>query len=190
MQNATPNVNTPNATTPTPNTEQTPISQFPSFEELWAKELENFMQATASMQPTAKAGVDEGDKEESDAEPQVNPEFAQLAAKVVVQESLSQLTKEYPELAELGIIDLTKQYLSTFPLNLITPDLARATALMFYGLHALKRKDYDRAVEKQKAGQTPSLPPDEDRQIQRYAEIWGLDPDDLRKAMLEEVQKR
>jgi hypothetical protein len=113
-----------------------------------------------------------------------------MAVKVAIQEGLSPLLKEHPELEDLGIVNLTKQYLSSFPPQAITPDLTKATALMFYGLFALKNKEFQAKKEQEQAKtQKPSLPVDETERLRRYAEIWGLDPDDLYQKVLAERSK-
>jgi hypothetical protein len=180
-----------------------------SFEELWRQEIERLTQLEEQQrwaqpsQPsfpklpaTAKSNSDEEEEEnEEEEQQQQQSEFVKLAVKVAIQEGLSPLLKEHPELEELGIVNLTKQYLSTFPPHAITPDLTKATALMFYGLYALKRKEYQAKKQTEQAKtQKPSLPMEEAEKVRRYAEIWGLDPDDLYQKVLaeraKEVQER
>jgi len=180
-----------------------PAMEEVSFENLWRQEIERLtqfeeQQRWAQMyaqsvypQPSAPraSNADEGEEE---AEAQIEPpsEFVRMAVKVAIQEGLSPLLKEHPELEDLGIINLTKQYLSSFPPHAITPDLTKATALMFYGLFALKNKEFQAKREQEQAKQVkPSLPADETERLRRYAEIWGLDPDDLYRKVLEERAK-
>jgi hypothetical protein len=178
-----------------------------SFEDLWRQEIERLTQLEEqqrwgqfsqpqpfqpSQSPASRSRANEGEEEEGEAEEQQQQpsEFLRMAVKVAIQEGLSPLLKEHPELEELGIVNLTKQYLSTFPPQAITPDLTKATALMFYGLYALKHKEFQAKKEQEQAKtQKPSLPPDEAERIRRYAEIWGLDPDDLYQKVLAERYK-
>jgi len=186
-----------------PQPQPEPATEEVSFENLWRQEIERLtqfeeQQRWAQMyaqsvypQPSAPRAstADEGEEE---AEAQVEPpsEFVRMAVKVAIQEGLSPLLKEHPELEDLGIINLTKQYLSSFPPHAITPDLTKATALMFYGLFALKNKEFQAKKEQEQAKQVkPSLPADETERLRRYAEIWGLDPDDLYRKVLEERAK-
>lgn len=174
-----------------------------SFEELWRQEIERLTQmeeqqrwgqppqpSPASARPRpAKQGDEEAD-EEGEVEEQQPNEFIKMAVKVAIQEGLSPLLKEHPELENLGIVNLTKQYLSSFPPHAITPDLTKATALMFYGLYALKQKEYQVKKQAEQAKtQKPSLPMDETERLRRYAEIWGLDADDLYQKVLAERTK-
>ena len=172
-----------------------------SFEDLWRQEIERLSQLEEQQrwgqppQPTpapapARAKSEDGD-EEDEAEEQAQPtEFIRMAVKVAIQEGLSPLLKEHPELEDLGIVNLTKQYLSSFPPHAITPDLTKATALMFYGLYALKQKEYQVKKQAEQAKtQKPSLPTDETERLRRYAEIWGLDADDLYQKVLAERAK-
>jgi len=181
-----------------------PATEEMSFEALWRQEIERLTQFEeqqrwaqyAYPQPTpaparASKGDEEGD-EEGEAEAQAEPpsEFVRMAVKVAIQEGLSPLLKEYPELEDLGIVNLTKQYLSSFPPHAITPDLTKATALMFYGLFALKNKEFQAKKQQEQAkAQKPSLPTDEAERLRRYAEIWGLDPNDLYQKVLAERAK-
>jgi hypothetical protein len=175
-----------------------------SFEELWRQEIERLTQMEEQQrwgQPTptpspapARARPPKGDgddeAEEGEVEEQQPTEFIKMAVKVAIQEGLSPLLKEHPELEDLGIVNLTKQYLSSFPPHAITPDLTKATALMFYGLYALKQREYQaKKQEEQAKTQKPSLPMDETERLRRYAEIWGLDPDDLYQKVLAERTK-
>jgi len=187
----------------TPAQEATPPQVELSFEELWRQEIERLTQmeeqqrwgqppqpSPASVRPRpAKQGDEEAD-EEGEVEEQQPNEFIKMAVKVAIQEGLSPLLKEHPELEDLGIVNLTKQYLSSFPPHAITPDLTKATALMFYGLYALKNKEYQAKKQAEQAKtQKPSLPMDETERLRRYAEIWGLDADDLYQKVLAERSK-
>ncbi len=172
-----------------------------SFEDLWRQEIERLTQLEEQQRwtqppqpsypkPPATAKGEEGEEEGEAEEQQQPPEFIKMAVKVAIQEGLSPLLKEHPELEELGIVNLTKQYLSSFPPQAITPDLTKATALMFYGLYALKQKEYQAKKQQEQAKQQkPSLPVDETERLRRYAEIWGLDPDDLYQKVLAERSK-
>jgi len=173
-----------------------------SFEDLWRQEIERLTQMEEQQrwsqpQPPSPAparaskNTDEDGDEESEVEEQPQAsEFIKMAVKVAIQEGLSPLLKEHPELEDLGIVNLTKQYLSSFPPHAITPDLTKATALMFYGLYALKHKEYQAQKEQEQAKtQKPSLPMDETERLRRYAEVWGLDPDDLYQKVLAERSK-
>jgi len=173
-----------------------------SFEELWRQEVERMTELEEQQrwgqppQPTpapARARPTKGEDEEGEegeVEEQQPSEFIKMAVKVAIQEGLSPLLKEHPELEDLGIVNLTKQYLSSFPPHAITPDLTKATALMFYGLYALKHKQYQAKKEQEQAKQVkPSLPTDEAERLRRYAEIWGLDADDLYQKVLAERAK-
>jgi len=173
-----------------------------SFEELWRQEIERLTQmeeqqrwgqppqpSPAPARPRPAKGDEEAD-EEGEVEEQQPNEFIKMAVKVAIQEGLSPLLKEHPELEDLGIVNLTKQYLSSFPPHAITPDLTKATALMFYGLYALKQKEYQVKKQAEQAKtQKPSLPMDETERLRRYAEIWGLDADDLYQKVLAERTK-
>ncbi len=185
---------------PTPAQETAPEL---SFEDLWRQEIERLMEIEEQQRwnqppqlsypkaPTSpKSNSEEGDGED-EVEEQAQPsEFIRMAVKVAIQEGLSPLLKEHPELEELGIVNLTKQYLSSFPPQAITPDLTKATALMFYGLYALKQKEFQAKKQQEQAKQQkPSLPADETERLRRYAEIWGLDPDDLYQKILAERAK-
>jgi hypothetical protein len=172
-----------------------------SFESLWRQEIERLTQfeeqqrwaqyAQSSQPPASRASKgDDEDEEEEAEEPQQSSEFVRMAIKVAIQEGLSPLLKEHPELEDLGIVNLTKQYLSSFPPQAITPDLTKATALMFYGLYALKQKEFQAKKQQEQAKrEKPSLPVDETEKLRRYAEIWGLDPDDLYQKVLAERTK-
>jgi len=174
-----------------------------SFEELWRQEIERLTQmeeqqrwgqppqpSSASARPRPAKQGDEETDEEGEVEEQQPNEFIKMAVKVAIQEGLSPLLKEHPELEDLGIVNLTKQYLSSFPPHAITPDLTKATALMFYGLYALKNKEYQAKKQAEQAKvQKPSLPMDETERLRRYAEIWGLDADDLYQKVLAERSK-
>jgi len=174
-----------------------------SFEELWRQEIERLSQmeeqqrwgqppqpSPASARPRLAKQSDEEADEEGEVEEQQPNEFIKMAVKVAIQEGLSPLLKEHPELEDLGIVNLTKQYLSSFPPHAITPDLTKATALMFYGLYALKNKEYQAKKQAEQAKtQKPSLPMDETERLRRYAEIWGLDADDLYQKVLAERTK-
>jgi hypothetical protein len=171
-----------------------------SFETLWQQEIERLTQfeeqqrwaqyAQPAPSPAPRASKDNEGEEEGEEEPQPPSEFVRMAVKVAIQEGLSPLLKEHPELEDLGIVNLTKQYLSSFPPQAITPDLTKATALMFYGLFALKQKEFQTKKEQEQAKtQKPSLPTDEADRLRRYAEIWGLDPDDLYQKVLAERSK-
>jgi len=179
-----------------------PAMEEVSFENLWRQEIERLTQFeeqqrwaqmyAQSVYPQPSAPRSSADEGEEEAEAQIEPpsEFVRMAVKVAIQEGLSPLLKEHPELEDLGIINLTKQYLSSFPPHAITPDLTKATALMFYGLFALKNKEFQAKREQEQAKQVkPSLPADETERLRRYAEIWGLDPDDLYRKVLEERAK-
>jgi hypothetical protein len=174
----------------------TPPMEEVSFESLWRQEIERLTQFEEQQrwaqyaQPTpAPRKGDDGD-EEGEAEVEPPSEFVRMAVKVAIQEGLSPLLKEYPELEDLGIVNLTKQYLSSFPPHAITPDLTKATALMFYGLFALKQREFQaKKQEEQAKTQKPSLPVDETERLRRYAEVWGLDPDDLYQKVLAERNK-
>jgi hypothetical protein len=183
-----------------------PATEEVSFENLWRQEIERLTQfeeqqrwaqmyaQSAYPQPSAPRASkgDEGENGEGEEEAQVEPpsEFVKMAVKVAIQEGLSPLLKEHPELEDLGIVNLTKQYLSSFPPHAITPDLTKATALMFYGLYALKNKEYQAKKQAEQAkAQKPSLPADEAERVRRYAEIWGLDADYLYQKVLEERAK-
>ena len=170
-----------------------------SFEELWRQEIERLSQLEEQQRwsqppqpspaPARARPANEAD-EEGEAEEQQSSEFIRMAVKVAIQEGLSPLLKEHPELEDLGIVNLTKQYLSSFPPHAITPDLTKATALMFYGLYALKNKEYQVKKQAEQAKtQKPSLPTDETERLRRYAEIWGLDADDLYQKVLAERAK-
>jgi hypothetical protein len=169
-----------------------------SFESLWRQEIERLTQmeeqqrwAQPSHSPAPRSSKgDEDEEDEGDAEEQQPSEFLRMAVKVAIQEGLSPLLKEHPELEELGIVNLTKQYLSSFPPHAITPDLTKATALMFYGLYALKQKEFQvKKQQEQAKKEKPSLPVDETERLRRYAELWGLDPDDLYQKVLAERTK-
>jgi hypothetical protein len=172
-----------------------------SFESLWRQEIERLTQfeeqqrwaqyAQASQPPASRPSKGDEEDEEGEAEEQQpSSEFLRMAVKVAIQEGLSPLLKEHPELEELGIVDLTKQYLSSFPPHAINPDLTKATALMFYGLYALKQKEFQAKKEQERAkAEKPSLPVDEAERLRRYAEIWGLDPDELYQKVLAERSK-
>jgi hypothetical protein len=179
----------------------TPPTEEVSFETLWLQEIERLTELEEQQKgmsypqpsypkPPATAKSEDGE-EEGEAEEQQQPsEFIKMAVKVAIQEGLSPLLKEHPELEDLGIVNLTKQYLSSFPPQAITPDLTKATALMFYGLYALKHKEYQAKKQAEQAKQVkPSLPSDEAERLRRYAEIWGLDPDDLYQKVLAERAK-
>jgi hypothetical protein len=182
----------------------TPQSVELSFEDLWRQEIERLTQleeqqrwaqppqpSYSKTRTTAKNDTDEEEEEGEieEQQPQAS-EFIKMAVKVAIQEGLSPLLKEHPELEDLGIVNLTKQYLSSFPPQAITPDLTKATALMFYGLYALKQKEYQAKKQQEQAKQVkPSLPSDEAERLRRYAEIWGLDPDDLYQKVLAERNK-
>jgi hypothetical protein len=181
----------------------TPPTEELSFEDLWRQEIERLTQLeeqqrwTQPPQPSyphpkpSATTKGEDEDEEGEVEEQQQPsEFIKMAVKVAIQEGLSPLLKEHPELEDLGIVNLTKQYLSSFPPQAITPDLTKATALMFYGLYALKQKEYQAKKQQEQAKQVkPSLPSDEAERLRRYAEIWGLDPDDLYQKVLAERMK-
>jgi hypothetical protein len=186
-----------------PQPQPEPAMEEVSFENLWRQEIERltqfeeqqrwaqmYAQSVYPQSPAPRASnADEGEEE---AEAQVEPpsEFVRMAVKVAIQEGLSPLLKEHPELEDLGIVNLTKQYLSSFPPQAITPDLTKATALMFYGLFALKNKEFQAKKQAEQAkAQKPSLPTDEAERVRRYAEIWGLDPDDLYQKVLAERAK-
>jgi len=180
--------------------EPTPQTEELSFETLWQQEIERLTQMEEQQrwgqppQPTparARPTKGEGDEdEEGEVEEQQPSEFIKMAVKVAIQEGLSPLLKEHPELEDLGIVNLTKQYLSSFPPHAITPDLTKATALMFYGLYSLKHKEYQAKKQQEQAKQVkPSLPMDEAEKVRRYAEIWGLDADDLYQKVLAERAK-
>jgi hypothetical protein len=169
-----------------------------SFETLWRQEIERLTQfeeqqrwAQQAQPPASRLSKDADEDEEEEAEEQQQPsEFLRMAVKVAIQEGLTPLLKEHPELEELGIVNLTKQYLSSFPPHAITSDLAKATALMFYGLFALKQKEFQAKRQQEQAKkEKPSLPVDETERLRRYAEIWGLDPDDLYQKVLAERTK-
>jgi hypothetical protein len=172
-----------------------------SFEDLWRQEIERLTQLEEQQRwgqppqpspaPARARSTDDDESEEDGAEEQAQPsEFLKMAVKVAIQEGLSPLLKEHPELEDLGIVNLTKQYLSSFPPHAITPDLTKATALMFYGLYALKQREYQAKKEQEQAKQAkPSLPIDETERLRRYAEIWGLDADDLYQKVLAERSK-
>jgi hypothetical protein len=180
-----------------------PATEEVSFEALWRQEIERLTQfeeqqrwaqyaqyTQPSPAPRVAKGDEEGDEEGEVEEPQPPSEFVRMAVKVAIQEGLSPLLKEHPELEDLGIVNLTKQYLSSFPPQAITPDLTKATALMFYGLFALKNKEFQAKKEQEQAKtQKPSLPSDDAEKVRRYAEIWGLDPDDLYQKVLAERAK-
>jgi len=187
---------------PTPPQQDTAPAQVElSFEELWRQEIERLSQLEEQQrwsqppQPSpapARARPAKGDEadEEGEAEEQQSSEFIKMAVKVAIQEGLSPLLKEHPELEDLGIVNLTKQYLSSFPPHAITPDLTKATALMFYGLYSLKQREYQaKKQEEQAKTQKPSLPMDETERLRRYAEVWGLDADDLYQKVLAERNK-
>jgi len=189
---------------PQPQPQPEPAMEEVSFETLWRQEIERLTQFEeqqrwaqyAQPAPTPASRATKGEEgegdEEGEAEAQVEPpsEFIRMAVKVAIQEGLSPLLKEHPELEDLGIVNLTKQYLSSFPPHAITPDLTKATALMFYGLYALKNKEFQAKKQAEQAkAQKPSLPADETERLRRYAEIWGLDPDDLYQKVLEERAK-
>jgi len=180
-----------------PQTAQEPTPEL-SFEDLWQQEIERlsqfeeqqrWSQPPQSSAPRATAKGNDGD-EEGEVEEQQPSEFIKMAVKVAIQEGLSPLLKEHPEMEELGIVSLTKQYLSSFPPHAITPDLTKATALMFYGLYALKNKEFQAKKQQEQAKtQKPSLPMDETERLRRYAEVWGLDADDLYQKVLAERTK-
>jgi hypothetical protein len=186
---------------PTPPQQAQEPTEELSFEALWRQEIERLTQLEEQQRwaqpsqpsypkaPATAKGEDEED--EGEVEEQAQPsEFIKMAVKVAIQEGLSPLLKEHPELDELGIVSLTKQYLSSFPPHAITPDLTKATALMFYGLYALKQKEYQvKQQQEQAKAQKPSLPMDETERLRRYAEIWGLDADDLYQKVLAERNK-
>jgi hypothetical protein len=185
-----------------PAQEATPPQVELSFEELWRQEIERLSQLEEQQrwsqppQPSPApararpATGNDDDEEEGEVEEQQPSEFVRMAVKVAIQEGLSPLLKEHPELEDLGIVNLTKQYLSSFPPHAITPDLTKATALMFYGLYALKNKEYQAKKQAEQAkAQKPSLPMDEAERLRRYAEIWGLDADDLYQKVLAERSK-
>jgi len=186
---------------PQPQPQPEPATEEVSFETLWRQEIERLTQFEeqqrwaqyAQPTPASRASKgDEGEDGEGEEEAQAEPpsEFVRMAVKVAIQEGLSPLLKEHPELEDLGIVNLTKQYLSSFPPHAITPDLTKATALMFYGLYALKNKEFQAKKEQEQAKQVkPSLPADEAERVRRYAEIWGLDPDYLYQKLLEERAK-
>ena len=193
----------PQAPQTPPQPQPEPATEEVSFETLWRQEIERLTQfeeqqrwaqmyaQSAYPQPSAPRAstADEGE-EEAEAQAEPPSEFVRMAVKVAIQEGLSPLLKEHPELEDLGIINLTKQYLSSFPPHAITPDLTKATALMFYGLFALKNKEFQAKKEQEQAKQVkPSLPTDEAERLRRYAEIWGLDPDDLYQKVLAERAK-
>ena len=188
---------------PTPPQQGTTPAQEPqvelSFEELWRQEIERLSQLEEQQRwsqppqpspaPARARPANEAD-EEGEVEEQQSSEFIKMAVKVAIQEGLSPLLKEHPELEDLGIVNLTKQYLSSFPPHAITPDLTKATALMFYGLYSLKQREYQaKKQEEQAKTQKPSLPIDETERLRRYAEVWGLDPDDLYQKVLAERNK-
>jgi hypothetical protein len=191
--------------TPPAQASQEPTAPELSFEDLWRQEIERLTQLEEQQRwvqppqpsypkpPATAKGDSDGEEEEGEVEEQQQQqpsEFVKLAVKVAIQEGLSPLLREHPELEELGIVNLTKQYLSSFPPHAITPDLTKATALMFYGLYALKQKEYEAKKQAEQAKQTkPSLPSDEVERLRRYAEIWGLDPDDLYQKVLAERMK-
>ena len=172
-----------------------------SFESLWRQEIERLTQfeeqqrwaqyAQPTPSPASRASKnDEGEEDAEEAQAEPPSEFIKMAVKVAIQEGLSPLLKEHPELEDLGIVNLTKQYLSSFPPQAITPDLTKATALMFYGLYALKQKEFQAKKEQERAKtQKPSLPVEETERLRRYAEIWGLDPDELYQKVLAERSK-
>jgi len=183
-----------------PQSQPQPATEEVSFEALWREEIERLTQFEEQQrwaqyaQPTPAPRVaksdEEGNEEGEVEEPQPPSEFIRMAVKVAIQEGLSPLLKEHPELEDLGIVNLTKQYLSSFPPHAITPDLTKATALMFYGLYALKNKEFQAKKQQEQAkAQKPSLPTDEAERLRRYAEIWGLDPDDLYQKVLAERAK-
>jgi hypothetical protein len=186
---------------PTPPQQAQEPTEELSFEALWRQEIERLTQLEEQQRwaqpsqpsypkaPATAKGEDEED--EGEVEEQAQPsEFIKMAVKVAIQEGLSPLLKEHPEMEELGIVSLTKQYLSSFPPQAITPDLTKATALMFYGLYALKNKEFQAKKEQEQAKtQKPSLPTDETERLRRYAEVWGLDPDDLYQKVLAERTK-
>jgi hypothetical protein len=175
---------------------QEPMEEM-SFESLWRQEIERLTQfeeqqrwAQQAHSPAPRVSKDDDEDEEGEAEEQQPSEFLRMAVKVAIQEGLTPLLKEHPELEELGIVNLTKQYLSSFPPHAITPDLTKATALMFYGLFALKQKEFQaKRHEEQAKREKPSLPVDETERLRRYAELWGLDPDDLFQKVLAERSK-
>jgi hypothetical protein len=180
----------------------TPQTEELSFEDLWRQEIERLAELeeqqrwTPSPQPSYPKNLatakNENEEEEGEAEEQQQQpsEFIRMAVKVAIQEGLSPLLKEHPELEDLGIVNLTKQYLSSFPPHAITPDLTKATALMFYGLYALKQKEFQAKKQQEQAKQSkPSLPSDEVERLRRYAEIWGLDFNDLYEKVLAERMK-
>ena len=185
---------------PTPPPQDTAPAQVElSFEELWRQEIERLSQLEEQQRwsqppqpspaPARARPANEAD-EEGEAEEQQSSEFIKMAVKVAIQEGLSPLLKEHPELEDLGIVNLTKQYLSSFPPHAITPDLTKATALMFYGLYSLKQREYQaKKQEEQAKTQKPSLPMDETERLRRYAEVWGLDADDLYQKVLAERTK-
>jgi len=185
----------------TPTQPATPPTEEVSFETLWLQEIERlseleeqqkgFSYPQPSYPKSPATAKSEDGEEEGEAEEQQQPsEFLKMAIKVAIQEGLSPLLKEHPELEELGIVNLTKQYLSSFPPQAITPDLTKATALMFYGLYALKQREYQAKKAQEQAKQAkPSLPSDEAERLRRYAEIWGLDADDLYQKVLAERSK-
>jgi len=180
--------------------EATPAPEL-SFEDLWRQEIERLTEFEEQQRwqqpfqpsypkPLATAKGEDGEEEGEVEEPQPPSEFVRMAVKVAIQEGLSPLLKEHPELEDLGIVNLTKQYLSSFPPQAITPDLTKATALMFYGLYALKNKEFQvKKQQEQAKTQKPSLPTDDAERVRRYAEIWGLDPDDLYQKVLAERTK-
>jgi hypothetical protein len=190
----------PQQTQAEPQPQPQPATEEVSFEALWRQEIERLTQFEeqqrwaqyAQPTPAPRASTADEGEEEDEAGAQVEPpsEFVRMAVKVAIQEGLSPLLKEHPELEDLGIVNLTKQYLSSFPPQAITPDLTKATALMFYGLFALKNKEFQAKKEQEQAKtQKPSLPVDETERLRRYAEIWGLDPDDLYQKVLAERAK-
>jgi len=192
----------PQQTQPQQAQETTPQTEELSFESLWLQEIERLTeleeqqrwsqppQPSAPRARPAKQGDEDADEESETEEQQQPSEFVRMAVKVAIQEGLSPLLKEHPELEDLGIVNLTKQYLSSFPPHAITPDLTKATALMFYGLYALKNKEFQAKKQAEQAKtQKPSLPTDEAERLRRYAEIWGLDADDLYQKVLAERTK-
>lgn len=194
----TQNLNQTSSANEATTTEQAGLPPMPSFDELWANELRSLgfsVEGEGSVQYNAEAPTppapnpSEAEGGQS-AAPAPRPAYITATLEAVINHEIQKVLAEDPFLNQGNIPQATREYLKNLAPEYITPETVRAALYMFFGNYASKRLQYEQKVAERSYNPKDAIPNPIKQKAQQYADIWGIDPNELMDEYLKEVSKR